>query len=79
MPIPGGPFRVVAVDGNALAPAQRYEKDTILVGPGERHDVLWRARARGKWLLHCHINHHTTNDNTEQDGAGGLTEIIQVD
>ncbi len=79
MHIHGGPFRVVALDGNTLAPAQQYDKDTILVGPGERYDVLWRARARGKWLLHCHINHHTTNDNTEQDGAGGLTEIIQVD
>jgi len=79
MHIHGGPFRVVAVDGNALTAAQQYEKDTILVGPGERYDVVWTARARGKWLLHCHINHHTTNDNTEQDGAGGLTQVIEVD
>jgi hypothetical protein len=28
--------------------------------------------------LHCHINHHTTNDNAEEKGAGGLTLIIEV-
>jgi FtsP/CotA-like multicopper oxidase with cupredoxin domain len=32
----------------------------------------------GKVLLHCHIPHHTTNDNVEEDGAGGLTMIINV-
>lgn len=31
-----------------------------------------------KWLLHCHINHHTTNDNREEEGAGGLTLILEV-
>jgi hypothetical protein len=32
-----------------------------------------------EWLsLHCHINHHTTNDNHENEGAGGLTLIIEA-
>ena len=53
-------------------------KDTVNVGPGERYDVIWEAREPGKWLLHCHINHHTTNDNREEQGAGGLTLIIDV-
>ena len=48
------------------------------VAPGEPYDVIWTARQVGKWLLHCHINHHTTNDNTEEDGAGGLTMILEV-
>jgi FtsP/CotA-like multicopper oxidase with cupredoxin domain len=50
----------------------------VNVGPGERYDVIWPARAPGKWLLHCHIPHHTTNDNTEQDGGGGLMAVIDV-
>jgi len=29
-------------------------------------------------LLHCHINHHTTNDNVEQQGGGGLMLIRNV-
>ncbi len=32
----------------------------------------------GRWLVHCHINHHLTNDGEEVDGAGGLTMVIEV-
>jgi FtsP/CotA-like multicopper oxidase with cupredoxin domain len=78
MHIHGGPFTVIAADGVPIPEAARYEKDTINVGPGERFDVIWTAREPGKWLLHCHINHHTTNDNVEEEGAGGLTMIIEV-
>ncbi len=45
-------------------------------GPGVRG--IWEAREPGKWLLHCHINHHTTNDNREQHGGGGLMLILNV-
>jgi manganese oxidase len=78
MHIHGGPFRIVATDGEPVPPAARLLKDTVNVGPGERYDVIWPARAPGKWLLHCHIPHHTTNDNTEQDGGGGLMAVIDV-
>ena len=33
MHIHGGPFQVVAVDGQTLAPSARYDADTINVGP----------------------------------------------
>ena len=78
MHIHGGPFEVVAEDGNVLPVSQRYWKDTVLVAPGERYDVVWSASERGRWLLHCHINHHVTNDGVEEQGAGGLTQIIEV-
>lgn len=78
MHIHGGPFTIVATDGVPVPEGARFEKDTINVGPGERYDVIWTAREPGKWLLHCHINHHTTNDNVEEEGAGGLTMIIEV-
>jgi hypothetical protein len=32
----------------------------------------------GKWLLHCHIPHHTTNNNVEEKGGGGLMLVIDV-
>jgi FtsP/CotA-like multicopper oxidase with cupredoxin domain len=57
----------------ATDPAGRYDHD-----PGERYDVVWEAREPGRWLLHCHIPHHTTNDNVEVDGASGLTAVIEV-
>lgn len=67
-----------AVDGIDLEPTARYEADTVNVGPGQRFDVVWTARQPGKWLLHCHIPHHTTNDNAETQGGGGLMLIIDV-
>ncbi len=78
MHIHGGPFTVVATDGYPTPDGSRVVKDTVNVGPGERYDVIWEAREPGRWLLHCHINHHTTNDNTEERGAGGLTLILEV-
>lgn len=78
MHIHGGPFEIVATDGIPVAESARIRKDTVNVAPGERYDVIWTAREPGRWLLHCHINHHTTNDNVEEQGAGGLTIVIEV-
>lgn len=78
MHVHGGPFEVVARDGEILPAGSRYFADTVNVGPGQRYDVIWKARRSGKWLLHCHIPHHTTNNNVERDGGGGLTMIIDV-
>ncbi len=78
MHIHGGPFQVVAVDGQTLPPSARYQADTINVGPGQRYDVIWPARKPGKWLIHCHISHHTTNNNAEKQGGGGLMMVIEA-
>ena len=78
MHIHGGPFQVVALDGQTLQPSARYDADTINVGPGQRYDVIWKARNPGKWLIHCHIGHHTTNNNVETRGGGGLMTVIDV-
>jgi FtsP/CotA-like multicopper oxidase with cupredoxin domain len=78
MHVHGGPFTVIARDGQPLPPQARFDADTVNVGPGQRYDVVWRAREPGKWLIHCHIGHHTTNNNTETQGGGGLTMVIEV-
>jgi FtsP/CotA-like multicopper oxidase with cupredoxin domain len=78
MHVHGGPFTVIATDGNSVPADDRVQKDTINVAPGERYDVVWTAREPGRWLLHCHIPHHTTNNNVEEAGGGGLTTIIEV-
>ena len=74
----GGPFTVVARDGVTLSPAARFDADVINVGPGQRYDVIWPAREPGKWIFHCHIAHHTLNNNIEEQGAGGLTLLVDV-
>ncbi len=78
MHVHGGPFEVVQTDGNPVPEEAQIEKDTVNVGPGERYDIIWEAREPGKWLVHCHIPHHTTNDNVEEQGSGGLTMVINV-
>lgn len=78
MHIHGGPFEIVAIDGQTLQPSARYMADTVEVGPGQRYDVIWKALNPGKWLIHCHIPHHTENNNTETMGGGGLMMVIDV-
>lgn len=78
MHIHGGPFEVVARDGETIPASARFLADTINVGPGQRYDVVWKAQRPGKWLIHCHIPHHTTNNNVEEKGGGGLMVVIDV-
>ena len=55
--------------------AAQLTKDTVSVAPGERYDIEFIATETGQWMLHCHILHHTTNDNVE---PGGLMMVIEV-
>jgi hypothetical protein len=73
----GGPFQVVARDGIPLGSAS-FDADVVNVAPGQRFDVIWPAREPGKWIFHCHIPHHTLNNNVEEQGAGGLTLLVEV-
>ncbi|MCC7388544.1 MAG: copper oxidase [Phycisphaerales bacterium] len=76
--IHGGPFEIVATDGNPVPTGAGLLKDTIDVAPGERYDLIWVARQPGAWLLHCHVLHHTTNNGAETQGGGGMTTLIEV-
>jgi manganese oxidase len=78
MHIHGGPFEIIAIDGMPVPEGARQLQDTVNIGPGQRYDVIWTAQEPGKWLLHCHIAHHTTNNNVEEEGGGGLMLVIEV-
>lgn len=69
----GTAFRVVARDGHAIPRAQQQLRDTISLESGERADIAFTERP-GKWLLHCHIGHHLTNDG---NGSGGLITLVR--
>lgn len=75
MHLHGMPFKIVATDGHPVPEAAQLTKDTVLVAPGERYDVEFTATEPGKWMLHCHILHHTTNDGAD---PGGLMLIVNV-
>ncbi len=57
----GHSFRIVATDGNPVPPDAQLTKDTVLVAPGERYDIVFEANNPGVWMAHCHIENHAAN------------------
>ncbi len=70
MHLHGTAFTVIAKDGHALA--SPYKADVVNVAPGERYDVVF-TEPQGKWVLHCHIGHHMTNNG---ESPGGLLMVV---
>lgn len=66
----GHNFKLVATDGNPIPEAAQLVKDTILIGPGERYDLLLEATHPGVWMLHCHMENHADN---------GMMTLIRYD
>ncbi|HEY3365053.1 MAG TPA: copper oxidase [Symbiobacteriaceae bacterium] len=62
---------VVEKDGYSLP--QPYKADTILIGPGERYDVIVDANNPGAWALHCHVLGHAES---EHGMFGMVTALI---
>ena len=70
MHLHGTAFTVIAKDGHPLA--SPYKADVVNVAPGERYDVAF-VEPKGKWVLHCHIGHHLTNNG---ESPGGLLLVV---
>lgn len=60
MHLHGQSFVVTHRDGRPVKVPQ--EQDTLLIGPGERYDLVFTATTPGLWLFHCHVVPHVTND-----------------
>lgn len=67
MHLHGHSFVVTHRDGRPVKVPQ--EQDTLLIGPGERYDLVFTATNPGLWLFHCHVVPHVTNDG---EYPGGL-------
>ncbi|MFY9468676.1 MAG: copper oxidase [Solirubrobacterales bacterium] len=68
----GTAFRIVARDGHPTG--DRSLRDTVTLESGERADISF-VLPKGKWLFHCHIGHHLTNNG---EGPGGLMTIVNA-
>jgi zinc transporter, ZIP family len=52
-------------------------EDTVLLGPGQRVDVVVKADASpGTWLLHCHVLDHVENSQGMPDGLVSAIHYI---
>lgn len=76
MHLHGFPFKIVATDGNDVPESAQWTKDVVSVAPGERYDIEFTPDRPGKWMLHCHIPHHTTNDHHEPGGIMTMIDVI---
>lgn len=75
MHLHGFPFKVTAMDGHPIPEMAQPTMDTLSVAPGQRFDIEFTPTEPGRWMFHCHILHHTTNNNID---PGGLMMIIDV-
>lgn len=66
MHLHGHSFVVTHKDGRLIKIPQ--EQDTVLIGPGERYDLVFTANRAGLWLFHCHVVPHVTNDGAYPGG-----------
>jgi len=70
--IHGHVFKIAFKDGHPL-PAP-IDADTVLVGPGERYDLIFKADNPGRWMVHDHVDSHTVNGNMPM---GGIMSVIE--
>lgn len=68
----GTAFRVVARSGHPARDTGLL--DTITLESSERADIAFTLPP-GRWLFHCHIGHHLTNDGA---GPGGLITVVEA-
>jgi FtsP/CotA-like multicopper oxidase with cupredoxin domain len=74
MHLHGTGFQIVAKDGHPLV-ASQPTTDVVQVASGERYDIAFTATEPGKWVFHCHIGHHLTNNG---ESPGGLLLVVDV-
>ncbi len=70
----GHVFLIAFKDGHRLP--QPIPADTVLVGPGERYDLIFTADNPGRWVVHDHIDSHTT---AAGKPMSGLMTVIEYD
>ncbi len=75
----GHDMLVTHIDGNPIPKAARYYVDTVLIGPGQRYDVMVEGREgnEGIWVMHTHITSRVTN--SHQYPGGMLTKLVYED
>lgn len=76
----GFDITVVSQNGHPVPVTARHEVTTIDEGPGNFHEFEFTPDKPGKWLLHCHFPHHTSNSGMSgPDGApAGMARVFNV-
>lgn len=63
---------------DGLPLAHPYQGDTFVVGPGERYDLIITMDNPGLWMVHDHVDTHTTNGDKPMGGIMTTIEYQEV-
>ncbi len=76
----GFDLTVESQNGHIRPEAAQYEITTFDIGPGNFYEVTFTPDKPGKWLFHCHIPHHTTNESMSgADGSPvGMSRVFNI-
>jgi len=74
--IHGHAFKIAFKDGFPLA--NPIVGDTVLIGPGERYDLILEADNPGRWMVHDHVDSHTMNGDRPHGGLMTVIEYAEV-
>src|SRR5574340_1609184 len=55
-----------------------YNADTLMIGPGERYDIIFTADNPGRWMIHDHVDTHTMNGDRPHGGIMTVVEYTEV-
>ena len=80
MHLHGFDMRIVSQNGHRRQREGQFEVTTVDVGPGNFFDVEFVADKPGKWTLHCHFPHHTSNAMMSGPNGSpvGMTRVIEA-
>lgn len=77
MHLHGHDMLVTHKDGRELA--SPYWVDTILIGPGERYDVIVEMNNPGLFMMHDHVDPHVTNNGEHHGGPMTTIEYAGIE
>jgi len=69
----GHHFAVIGANGQKIATS--YEKDTLMLAPGETADISLLLNKPGRYMFHDHIEANTTNNGVY---PGGMMTMINI-
>ncbi|MFZ3290518.1 MAG: multicopper oxidase domain-containing protein [Telluria sp.] len=72
----GHVMKIAFKDGFPLA--NPILADTVLIGPGERYDVIFTADNPGRWMIHDHVDTHTMNGERPMGGIMSVLEYNEI-
>ncbi|MGI8670351.1 MAG: multicopper oxidase domain-containing protein [Aridibacter sp.] len=73
-------FDLTVESQNGHKKSAPYEVTTFDIGPGNFFEVTFTPDKPGKWLFHCHVPHHTTNETMSGPGGSpaGMSRVFNV-